>query len=69
MLVDSLRREFPIGGVAAPVHRIYWLDRPPLDRAQRAALTRAFDEAALYDDAARAERVQPRPMVRVAARR
>lgn len=69
ILVDSLRREFPVGGVAAPVHRIYWLDRPPLDRAQRAALTRAFDEAALYDDAARAERVQPPAAVRLATRR
>jgi hypothetical protein len=52
---DSAGREFPVGGVTAPVHRIYWLDNPPLDRVQRAALTRAFDEAALYDDAARAE--------------
>jgi hypothetical protein len=68
MLVDSLTREFPVGGVAAPVHRIYWLDRPALDRAQRDALTRAFDEAALYDDAARAQRPQPSPL-RLAARR
>lgn len=66
-LVDSLTKEFPVGGVAAPVHRIYWLDRPPLDRAQRAALTRAFDEAALYDDAARAQRPQP-SLLRLAAR-
>jgi hypothetical protein len=61
-IVDSLTKEFPVGGVAAPVHRIYWLDRPALDRAQRAALTRAFDEAALYDDAARAQRPQPFPL-------
>ena len=54
-LADSAGREFQVGGVTAPVHRIYWLDAPPLDRAQRAALTKAFDEAALYDDAARAE--------------
>jgi hypothetical protein len=53
-LLDSAGTEFPVGGVAAPVHRIYWLDRPPVDRAQRAALTKAFDEAAAYDDAARA---------------
>ena len=68
-LVDSLGQSFPIGGVAAPMHRIYWLDRPPLDRAQRAALTKAFDEAALYDDAARAQRVEPSSSLRVAARR
>ena len=54
-VADSGGREFQVGGVTAPVHRIYWLDNPPLDRVQRAALTRAFDEAALYDDAARAE--------------
>ena len=59
-IVDSASgREFPIGGVAAPIHRIYWLDIPPLDRPQRAALTRAFDEAALYDDAARADAALP----------
>lgn len=53
-LIDSAGRDFPVGGVAAPVHRIYWFDRPEIDRAQRAALTKAFDEAAAYDDAARA---------------
>lgn len=53
-LVDKNGREFQIGGVSAPVHRIYWLDRPPVERAQRSALSRAFDEAAAYDDAARA---------------
>jgi hypothetical protein len=51
------------------VHRIYWLDRPPLDRTQRSALTKAFDEAALYDDAARAQRADPSSTLRVAARR
>lgn len=55
VLVDSTGREFAIGGVSAPVHRIYWLDDPPIDKRQRTALTRAFDEAALYEDAARAE--------------
>ena len=54
-IVDSAGREFVIGGVTAPVHRIYWLDRPPLDKTQRTALTKAFDEAALYDEGARAE--------------
>lgn len=52
-LVDSGGREFPVGTLTAPVHRIYWLDSPPIDRVQRNALTRAFNEAALYDDAAR----------------
>ena len=53
-LVDSAGHEFPIGNVNAPVHRIYWLDSPAVDRAQRAALSKAFDESALYDDDARA---------------
>jgi hypothetical protein len=52
-IVDSAGREFAVGGVTAPVHRIYWLDRPPIDRTQRSALTKAFDEAALYDEGAR----------------
>ena len=55
VIVDSGGREFQVGGVTAPVHRIYWLDRPPLDKTQRAALSKAFDEAALYDDAARVQ--------------
>ena len=68
-LVDSAGREFQIGGVAAPVHRIYWLDSPALDRTQRAALTRAFDEAALYDDAARADARRAASPIQLVARR
>lgn len=60
VLVDTSGREFPIGGVTAPVHRIYWLDNPQFDRAQRSALIKAFDEAALYDEAARSASVPPR---------
>lgn len=67
-VADSAGREFPLGGVASPVHRIYWLDDPPIDRTQRTALTRAFDEAALYDDAARAARA-PDPRFLLASRR
>jgi hypothetical protein len=52
-LLDSAGKEFTVGNVTAPVHRIYWLDRPPIDRTVRNALTRAFDEAALYDESAR----------------
>jgi len=53
VLGDSAGREFPIGRVSFPVHRVYWLDAPTITREQRAALNRAFDEAALYDEAAR----------------
>jgi hypothetical protein len=69
MLADSSAHEFQIGAVSAPVHRIYWIDNPPLDRAQRAALTRAFDEAAQYDAAARAVLRPPLSPARVALRR
>ncbi|MEX2152472.1 MAG: hypothetical protein WD825_03985 [Gemmatimonadaceae bacterium] len=69
MLADSSAHEFQIGAVSAPVHRIYWIDNPPLDRAQRAALTRAFDEAAQYDAAARAALRPPLSPARVALRR
>ena len=73
VLVDSGGREFGVGGVTAPVHRIYWLDDPPLDKRQRSALTKAFDEAALYEDAARAEAPLPAPRdmppLRLASRR
>lgn len=68
-LIDSAGHEFQIGGVAAPVHRIYWLDRPPVDRTQRAALTRAFDEAASYGDAVRAALAGASSPLRVATRR
>lgn len=53
VLLDSAGREFPAGSVSGPVHRIYWLDAPALDRVQRSALTRAFNEAAMYDESAR----------------
>ena len=52
-LVDSAGAEFPVGTVTSPIHRIYWLDAPAIDRVQRSALTRAFNEAAMYDESAR----------------
>jgi len=64
-LVDSAGTAYPLGGVAAPVHRIYWLDRPPLDRAQRSALAKAFDEAATYDDASRSVLNSDAPRTRI----
>jgi hypothetical protein len=48
--------EWPIRIVAAPVLHLFWLDRPPIDSAQRRALTRAFDEASLYDESTRTVR-------------
>lgn len=49
-LRDGRRREWPIGHMGAPVRHIYWLDRPQVGGTQRAALERAFDEAAFYGD-------------------
>ena len=63
--------EWPLRTVAAPVLRAFWLDRPALDSAQRRALTRAFNEASLYDESTRTVRDtqrQPRtPRARFAA--
>lgn len=46
-------REWPVRAIAAPVLHVFWLDRPALDSATRRALSRAFDEAAQYDEATR----------------
>lgn len=58
-LRDSTSREFTVGRVPAPATRIIWLDRPPIDAPSRRALTRAFDEAVLYDAAVRAAAWHP----------
>ena len=52
-MLDSARREWPIARISAPVYSLLWLDRPPLDAVTRRALTRAFDEAALYSEQSR----------------
>jgi len=59
-LADSAHREWSLARVPAPVRRLYWLDRPPVDAATRRALVRAFDESALYADDARAARMASR---------
>lgn len=72
LLRDSTSREWPVGTVPVPASRIYWLDRPAVDSATRRALTRAFDESALYDDAVRAaslRRPRAQPALRLARRR
>ena len=60
-LRDTLRHEWIAGRMPGPAHRIYWLDRPPLDSATRHGLARAFDEAALYSDDARSASLDRRP--------
>jgi hypothetical protein len=65
--IADARREWPVATMGAPLHRIDWLDRPPLDSAQRRALGRAFDEAASYDERARIARSAPSNRFRLAA--
>lgn len=60
-LRDSTSREWTLGRVPAPARRILWLDRPPLDSASRRALSRAFEESSLYDDAVREASYRVRP--------
>jgi hypothetical protein len=60
LLRDSASREWPVGRVPVPALRIYWLDEPPIDSVARRALTRAFDESALYDEAVRSASLRGR---------
>jgi hypothetical protein len=52
-IADSTRREWPVGSVLAPLHRIDWLDHPAIGEETRRALSRAFSQAASYDRATR----------------
>jgi hypothetical protein len=53
-------RQLLAGRFPAPVHRVYRLDDPAIDRVTRRALGRAFDEAALYStDARTVARIAP----------
>lgn len=59
------KREWPVRVVAAPILQVFWLDKPAIDGAQRRALSRAFDEASLYDETTRTVRdARPRPLSR-----
>jgi hypothetical protein len=61
-LRDAGGQEWPLGFVPAAVHRVMWLDDSTVTPGTRAALQRAFDEAALYGEETRlARRNAPRP--------
>jgi hypothetical protein len=62
-LTDSTHREWPLISITAPLHRIDWLDRPPISAAERRQLTAAFNAAALYDQGARVALASHRPNV------
>lgn len=68
-LRDSTSREWALGAVPAPATRILWLDQPPMDSTWRRALSRAFDESSLYDEAVRTAAFHPRHPRRAAGRR
>jgi hypothetical protein len=59
-LADSTHHEWPLTSMMAPLHRIDWLDRPPISAAERRELTKAFNAAALYDEGARVALWPPR---------
>ena len=60
VMLDSAEREWPVARISAPAYSLLWLDTPPLDAYTRRALTRAFDEAALYSEQSRTA-FQPSP--------
>jgi acyl-CoA hydrolase len=60
-LADSAGRSWPLAGIPVPARRIFWLDRNAVDSATRAALARAFDEAALYSEDVRTAMTTPKP--------
>jgi hypothetical protein len=65
-IVDSLKHEFNIASIAGPIRRIDWLDDPSIAAVDRDALSRAFNQAARYDDATRIAAVAHRSWKEVA---
>jgi hypothetical protein len=64
-LADPAHHEWPLLTVLAPLQRITFLDRPPIDSGQRTALLRAFNSAAAYDERTSiASAVHARPRLR-----
>jgi len=52
-LVDDREGEWLLGTVPAPLHRVLWVDPAIAGDSTRTALTKAFNEAALYSEEAR----------------
>ena len=65
-IADSARREWPVGAMLAPLHRIDWLDRLAIGDSTRGALTRAFDEASNYDENTRVAMAAAHPPIHFA---
>ena len=70
---DSAGKEWQASNLPVPVHRIHWLDSPPIDSLTRQGLARAFDESVFYSDDARSVRHERRRaetgLIQVANRR
>lgn len=49
-IADTTNREWPLASVGAPLHRVDWLDRPPVSADDRQALVRAFNAASMYGE-------------------
>lgn len=59
-LVDDREGEWLLGTVPAPLHRVLWVDPAIAGDSTRTALTKAFNEAALYSEEARVVSVPSR---------
>ena len=57
---DSAGNEWQASNLSLPVHRIHWLDAPPIDSVTRQGLARAFDESVFYSEDARSVRHERR---------
>ena len=70
---DSSGNEWQASNLSLPVHRIHWLDSPPIDSVTRQGLARAFDESVFYSEDARSVRHERRraeaALIQVAHRR
>jgi hypothetical protein len=52
-------QEWSAARIPLPLRRVMWLDSPPIDRATRVVLSRAFDDAGLYGDDVRTASAPP----------
>jgi hypothetical protein len=52
-IADPSKTEWSVGAMTAPLRSITWLDHPAVSAAERSALSRAFNQAAAYDENAR----------------
>ena len=63
VLRDSAQREWVGGKLTEGASKIYWLDAQPMDSLERRGLSRAFDEAAMYNEDVRTVRSPGAPRV------